>query len=303
MTPNQCYTQTGFSCMSPARHGVLHDRRRRLHRERLSLAACEGTYDNPEFVQPEVLVNWGRRLAAFERRRPVGPLHHRAAEARREAHHRRPARELAFHALPVLHAAAPRNTDTAMAIGLLRVLIDEDLYDHEFVEKWCYGFDEFAARINDPEKGMTPERAAAICEVDVDKIYAAARRYATAKPAAIAWGLAFDQNQNGNQAGHALLALMAITGNVDVPGGQIIAEIPAAAGRRGACCPRGGRRVVGGRCDRRHLIRRKRRGGCDRSSRRRLGGHRAGAYAQSDRLRQVPSVLREYPHGACRYDA
>ena len=83
-------------------------------------------------------------------------------------------------------------------------------HNHDFVEKWTYGFDEFAARINDPEKGMTPERAAAICEVDVDKIYAAARRYATAKPAAIAWGLAFDQNQNGNQAGHALLALSLI---------------------------------------------------------------------------------------------
>ena len=114
-----------------------------------------------------------------------------------------------------------------MAMAWLWVIINEDLYDHDFVEKWCYGFEEFAARINDPELGMTPEKAAEICEVDVDDIYAAARLYATAKPASIAWGLAFDQNQNGNQAGHCCLALMAITGNVDVPGGQIIAEIPA----------------------------------------------------------------------------
>ena len=51
--------------------------------------------------------------------------------------------------------------------------------------------------------------------------------YANAKPASIAWGLAFDQNQNGNQAAHCVLALMAITGNIDVPGGQIVAEIRA----------------------------------------------------------------------------
>ena len=75
---------------------------------------------------------------------------------------------------------------------------------------------------------MTPEKAAGICEVPVEDIYQAARRYATAKPATIAWGLALDQNQNGNQAGQCIVALMAITGNVDVPGGQIIAEVAAA---------------------------------------------------------------------------
>ena len=115
-------------------------------------------------------------------------------------------------------------TDTALAMAWLHVIINEGLYDHDFVDRWCYGFDEFAQRLNDPEKGMTPEKAAEICEVPVEDIYQAARRYATAKPATIAWGLALDQNQNGNQAGQCIVALMAITGNVDVPGGQIIAE-------------------------------------------------------------------------------
>lgn len=78
--------------------------------------------------------------------------------------------------------------------------------------------------------GMTPEKAAEICEVPVEDIYKAARMYAAAKPASIAWGLAFDQNQNGNQAAHCVLALMAITGNIDVPGGQIVAEIDPAPG-------------------------------------------------------------------------
>lgn len=103
-------------------------------------------------------------------------------------------------------------------MAFCNVIISEDLYDHDFVEKWTYGFDEFAARINDPVMGMTPERAAEICDVPVEDIYKAARMYANAKPASIAWGLAFDQNQNGNQAAHCVLALMAITGNIDVPG-------------------------------------------------------------------------------------
>ena len=85
-----------------------------------------------------------------------------------------------------------------MAMAWLWVIINEDLYDHDFVERWCYGLEEFLARINDPEMGMTPEKAADICEVPVEDIYAAARMYANAKPASIAWGLAFDQNQNGN---------------------------------------------------------------------------------------------------------
>ena len=38
-------------------------------------------------------------------------------------------------------------SNTALAFGLLRVLIEEDLYDHDFVEKWCYGFDEFKERV------------------------------------------------------------------------------------------------------------------------------------------------------------
>ena len=129
-----------------------------------------------------------------------------------------------------VHLRVRPGTDTAMAMAWLSIIINEDLYDHDFVEKWTYGFDEFAARINDPVMGMTPERAAEICDVPVEDIYKAARMYANAKPASIAWGLAFDQNQNGNQAAHCVLALMAITGNIDVPGGQIVAEIDPAPG-------------------------------------------------------------------------
>lgn len=95
--------------------------------------------------------------------------------------------------------------------------MNEDLYDHEFVENWCYGFDQ----LKDAVAEFTPEKTAEICGVLAEDIVAAARAYAAASPASIAWGLAIDTNWNGIQCGHCILALMSITGNIDIPGGQI----------------------------------------------------------------------------------
>ncbi|MBQ9001621.1 MAG: molybdopterin-dependent oxidoreductase, partial [Eggerthellaceae bacterium] len=82
-------------------------------------------------------------------------------------------------------------------------------------------FDELVERLRDPEKGMTVEKAAEICDLDPALIYKAARMYGTAKPASILWGLAVDQKTNGQQNAHVILALTALTGNIDVPGGQL----------------------------------------------------------------------------------
>ncbi len=224
-TPNACYTQSGFACYQPRSAACSHVLGA-YYPEIDYAGGLEGTYDNPAWVCPEVLVMWGKQPLASN---GDGLWGHAVIDIMK-----RGAKLISvdprinwLSTRAVIHLRVRVGTDTAMAMAWLWVIINEDLYDHDFVEKWCYGFEEFAARINDPELGMTPEKAAEICEVDVDDIYAAARLYATAKPASIAWGLAFDQNQNGNQAGHCCLALMAITGNVDVPGGQIIAEIPA----------------------------------------------------------------------------
>jgi len=109
-------------------------------------------------------------------------------------------------------------TDTALAMTMLNVIIQEDLYDHDFVEKWTYGFDALAERVSE----WTPERGAEVCWVDAETIVAAARMYAQAKPAAVQWGLPIDQLVNGIQAALAVNALWVITGNTDVPGGNIM---------------------------------------------------------------------------------
>src|SRR5260221_1386435 len=108
-------------------------------------------------------------------------------------------------------------TDAAMALGWLYVIIEEDLYDHDFIEQWCHGFDALKARVRD----YSPARVAEITWCDADLIRAAARAYAKAKPATIAWGTGPDHiGLNSVQSNRAIHLLMGLTGNLDVPGGN-----------------------------------------------------------------------------------
>ena len=105
-------------------------------------------------------------------------------------------------------------TDAALGLAFLNVIIDEGLYDHDFVENWTYGFDELAERCRE----YPPEKVAEICGIPVKQIYHVAREFATNKPSSLLWGLTFDQTTCGGQASHCALAMLAICGYVDVPG-------------------------------------------------------------------------------------
>jgi anaerobic selenocysteine-containing dehydrogenase len=110
-------------------------------------------------------------------------------------------------------------TDAALALSMINVIINEGLYDREFVEKWCYGFRELKERV----KEYPPDKVAEIAWVPAEKITEAARIYATNKPATIPWGVKNDQL--GRNVTHMLRAkaiLKAITGNLDVKGGDTL---------------------------------------------------------------------------------
>ena len=109
-------------------------------------------------------------------------------------------------------------TDAAVVIAMLGVMIEEDLYDHDFVENWCYGFDELAERC----KEYPVERAAEIAGVDAEDIRTAARLFAKGNPSTIQWGLKVDQTVCGIPLAQALLSMGAICGDIDVPGGMMI---------------------------------------------------------------------------------
>ncbi|MFC2028207.1 molybdopterin-dependent oxidoreductase, partial [Chloroflexota bacterium] len=110
-------------------------------------------------------------------------------------------------------------TDAALALGWLNVIINEELYDKEFVENWTTGFDQLKERI----KEYPPERCAEITGIPVEKIVESARVYATTKPAAIAYGVAADHvGLNGTRAEQGRVILRAITGNLGVFGGEML---------------------------------------------------------------------------------
>lgn len=116
-----------------------------------------------------------------------------------------------------IHLQLRPTTDAALALGMLNVIISEGLYDREFVEKYTLGFYRLAERVKD----YPPEKVEKITLVPSNIIKEAARSYATTKPAAIMFGVSVDNYKGGSSAKFAVHALMAITGNVDVEGGQV----------------------------------------------------------------------------------
>ena len=117
---------------------------------------------------------------------------------------------------------APRpGTDVVLALGLLNVIIEEDLYDHEFVENWCYGFDELCEHV----KNYSPEIVSEKCGVPVEQIQEIARLFATAQASALVSGRGIDQvGRNVAPTHRAICSLRAITGNFDKPGTCVLAE-------------------------------------------------------------------------------
>jgi anaerobic selenocysteine-containing dehydrogenase len=115
-------------------------------------------------------------------------------------------------------------TDDALALAMIHVIIAEELYDKSFVGTWTYGFDRLAEHV----RAFTPEWAAPITWVNADAIRAAARLFATTRPATLEWGCAIEHTPNSIQTARAISILPAITGNIDVPGGWVLGT-PAVA--------------------------------------------------------------------------
>lgn len=116
-----------------------------------------------------------------------------------------------------LHLQLRPGTEGALVLALLHVVIGQGLYDREFVARHCLGFDELAAHV----RPFSPDWAAPITRVAAADIERAARTFAAAKPACLLWGNGIDTSVNAFQTGRAMLLLMAVTGNLDVPGGMV----------------------------------------------------------------------------------
>lgn len=117
-----------------------------------------------------------------------------------------------------IHLQLRSGTDAAMCLGWLKVIFDEELYDHEFVRNWTVGFDELKARVDE----YPLDRVEAITGVPAEQIRQAARMYATARCAVIPWSPVTDQQVSSTSALRLQSILRAVCGHLDVPGGELM---------------------------------------------------------------------------------
>lgn len=116
-------------------------------------------------------------------------------------------------------------TDAALALAMLHVIIAEGRYDREFVKNWTVGFESLAGHV----QPATPGWAEKITGVKAETIQKLARTFAETKPAVIREGNGFDQHSNVVDSVRLTAILTAITGNLDVPGGNVFFSLPKLA--------------------------------------------------------------------------
>ena len=140
-------------------------------------------YDDPEWVCPECTIVWGCNPTISN---PDFFMGHWVTDAMKLGCKLISVEPrvtwLAAHA--DIHLQLRPGTDTGLALGMIKVIIDEDLYDHDFVERWTYGFDELAERARE----LSLDQVEAMTWVPKEKIVAAARLFATSKPANVVLG-------------------------------------------------------------------------------------------------------------------
>lgn len=108
-------------------------------------------------------------------------------------------------------------SDGALAMGLLKIIVEENLYDRAFVEEQCVGFDLLEREL----KTFSIRHVEEITWVPRKKIRDFARLYATTKPATIQWGNALDTSAIAFPGAKAVAILRAITNNLNIPGGEV----------------------------------------------------------------------------------
>jgi anaerobic selenocysteine-containing dehydrogenase len=177
-----------------------------------------GKFPVPDVENSSCIVVWGHNPHESK-----PPLAWRLEEARRRGAklivvdpRRTKAAEMAD-----IHASIRPGSDIYLAVGLMKVIVEEGLYDKGFVERWTVGFDKLREHLSKYSLAYIAERT----WLDEDLIVKVARTFAKVKPACIVQGVnALDQVAVGVQNARSIAMLHALTGNVDVRGGLVRAS-------------------------------------------------------------------------------
>lgn len=116
-----------------------------------------------------------------------------------------------------LHLPLKVGSDIALLNAIMHVLIKEDLYDHEFVESCCTGFDELKSVVMQ----YRPETASEICGISSDTIRHTARLLASVKPVMACYTLGITEHTCGKNNVMSVANLQMLLGNMGVECGGV----------------------------------------------------------------------------------
>jgi anaerobic selenocysteine-containing dehydrogenase len=120
-------------------------------------------------------------------------------------------------------------SDGILAMGMIKVIVEEELYDRDYIENWTLGFDKLQEHV----KSFTLDDVEKLTWVPASQIQDVARLYAKNKPGIIAWGNGLEQTSTAFQTCRAIAILRGITGNVNTPDGGEAESEPAPMMRPG----------------------------------------------------------------------
>ncbi len=106
------------------------------------------------------------------------------------------------------HIPIRPGTDSALALGMMHILIRDRLYDEDYVARWTCGFEPLRERAAD----YPPERVAAITGIPIADVERLAQLYGTTAPAVIRLNYGVQRSDNGGAAVRAITMLPALTG-------------------------------------------------------------------------------------------
>lgn len=116
-----------------------------------------------------------------------------------------------------MHLPLKVGSDIALLNGIMHVLIDEDLYDHQFVDACTVGFDELKQKVME----YPPERAAEISGISSDQIRAVARELASVKPVMLCYTLGITEHTCGKNNVMSVANLQMLLGNMGIECGGV----------------------------------------------------------------------------------
>jgi anaerobic selenocysteine-containing dehydrogenase len=116
------------------------------------------------------------------------------------------------------HIPIRPGTDGALALGMINVIISENLTDRDYVEKYTVGYPELKARAQE----YPPERVSGITGIPPTDIVRLAREYAQTQPSAIRFGVGIERQAGGGQCVRAMACLPALVGAWRQAGGGLV---------------------------------------------------------------------------------